>query len=134
LNSFKRSFAAGDTFLVSIEREKMDQNGIVGLMTTTSNHEEATRIASEMVQSRLVACAQIDGPVESHFFWQGEAQKSTEWRLIAKTTRKMIGPLTRWLAEAHSYDEPEILFFDFTAGSDGYVRWVQEEVSAWRAP
>ena len=39
--------------------------------TTTATRSDAERLAEGAVEKRLAACAQIDGPVLSHYHWEG---------------------------------------------------------------
>lgn len=99
------------------------------MYTTTSSRDEADRLAKLLVDRRLAACVQVEGPITSHYRWQGVAHSTQEWRLLAKTVTSAISAATKLISEEHTYDEPEILFFPFSAGSTGYVSWVAAEVS-----
>ena len=46
--------------------------------TTLPQREEAERLASEAVGAGLAACAQVDGPIRSHFTWEGRTQVEDE--------------------------------------------------------
>ena len=94
------------------------------VFTTVATQEAARHLAALLVQRRLAACAQIEGPLESVFEWEGEMQTAAEWRLVLKTTHHALDPLMQTLADEHSYDEPEILAFPFSTGSPGYINWV----------
>jgi len=105
-----------------------DDLGVVGMYTTTSTREEADTLASLLVQRNLAACVQVEGPITSHYRWEGTVQTAEEWRLLVKTTAAAIPAVSRLVLEQHSYDEPEILFFPFTSGASGYVSWLKAEV------
>jgi uncharacterized protein involved in tolerance to divalent cations len=46
--------------------------GIVTVYATFADAEEAARIARILVEERLAACANILGPVQSIYRWQGK--------------------------------------------------------------
>jgi periplasmic divalent cation tolerance protein len=44
-------------------------NGFVMVYVTTSSKAEAEKIAQTLLKEHLIACANIIGPVSSHFHW-----------------------------------------------------------------
>lgn len=86
-------------------------------------------LAILLVQHQLAACVQVEGPITSHYRWDGGVRNSEEWRLLVKTTESAIPYITKLILDQHSYDEPEILFFPFTCGASGYVSWIKAEVT-----
>lgn len=99
------------------------------VMTTTQQREVAEQLARRIVEQRLGACVQIDGPVLSVYRWEGQIETASEWRLMVKTTRAGGERLTTWLIENHPYDEPEVIRLPIDGGSAGYLGWLAEEVS-----
>jgi len=51
---------------------------ILVFMTTATKREEQ-KIAQNLLGKRLIACANIYGPVESHFWWQNKIEKAGEF-------------------------------------------------------
>ena len=50
--------------------------------TTVSNREDASRLARGLVEARLVACVQVEGPITSHYIWENRAETTEEFRMI----------------------------------------------------
>lgn len=100
----------------------------VQIMTTTAEKSAASDLARRLIEGRLAACVQIDGPIESHYRWQGAIEQATEWRLMIKTTAAAASQVVAAVHELHAYDEPEILVTPIIGGSPGYLRWLSEEV------
>ena len=51
----------------------------------------------ELFQKKLIACAQIDGPVRSYYRWDGKLNDVEEWRVLLKTTSEKLEELgLRW--------------------------------------
>ena len=98
------------------------------LLSTTDNPEDADRLAAALIEQRLAACVQIDGPIRSHYRWQGKIESANEWRLMVKTTVEMAAAAESALLQLHPYDEPEILLLPVTAGSPAYLSWLAAEV------
>lgn len=96
--------------------------------TTAGSEEEAERISAALVERRLAACAQVIGPIASHYRWQGSVERSTEWMCVAKTSSARYAELEAAIHELHSYDEPEIVATPIVAGSAGYLEWLGRSV------
>ena len=76
---------------------------------------------------RLVACVQIQGPLQSHYHWQGKLESSSEWKCTCKTLPEVWRRVEAAIRSVHPYDVPEILANEVTASED-YLRWVKSEV------
>ncbi|HEY5990179.1 MAG TPA: divalent-cation tolerance protein CutA [Streptosporangiaceae bacterium] len=99
----------------------------VQVQTTTDSRSEAMELARAAVEERLAACAQVVGPVASTFWWEGTVERSEEWLLLLKLPIGGFQALADFLAEQHSYDEPEIVALPIVAGSESYLSWMEEE-------
>ena len=65
--------------------ERETSNDVIEITTTVNSEPEATRIAQETVKRKLAACAQVSGPIRSHYFWNGEFCSDTEGKVVMKT-------------------------------------------------
>jgi len=97
------------------------------VITTTANREDAHRIAQTLVEQRLAACVQIDGPITSWYRWQGAVENAAEWRLLAKTRAALYDQVEQSIRAIHPYEQPEIVAISITAGSAGYLSWIEQE-------
>lgn len=97
------------------------------LITTTDSREEADKLAASVINARLAACAQVDGPISSVYWWEGEATSDQEWRLMFKTSAERYEDLEEHIKANHSYDVPEIVATPLTRGSAEYLGWVTRE-------
>ena len=93
-------------------------------MTTVASKQEAQQLASDLLAKSLAACVQIDGPIESHYHWNGKLNQDDEFRLLIKTTVGSWPKLQRYLESSHPYDEPEIILIPINDASPGYRNWV----------
>ncbi|MCX4980759.1 divalent cation tolerance protein CutA [Streptomyces sp. NBC_00572] len=105
---------------------------IVTVRTTTDARAKAQDLARGAVEARLVACAQISGPVTSMYHWQGAIETTEEWEVVFKTTEARYPALEMYLLAAHDYETPEILATRVTRVSEGYARWVEDETATAR--
>ena len=99
------------------------------LVTTTFPDEAgATLLAEAAVGERLVACAQVQGPIRSTFRWEGAVDHAIEWYCHLKTTRECYPALEARIRELHPYEVPEIIAVPVVSGSAAYLRWIAESV------
>jgi periplasmic divalent cation tolerance protein len=94
---------------------------------TAPTPEEAAALARRAVEARLAACAQVEGPVRSIYWWDGAVQEADEWRCVLKTAAPRADHLAAELRRWHSYDVPEILVTAIEGGDDDYLAWVRGE-------
>lgn len=97
---------------------------IVQVTTTVESPEAAGRIARALVDERLAACAQVQGPITSTYRWQGAVEQATEWYCHAKTTRAMLDQVVARIRSLHSYVTPEIIAVPLAGGLPDYLAWV----------
>jgi periplasmic divalent cation tolerance protein len=100
----------------------------VQVVTTTGQRAEADAIAEVLVQRRLAACVQVSGPVSSCYRWKGEIQRAEEWVCTIKTTVQAYEHVEQAIRELHPYEEPEILALPISHGSQGYLRWLTDQI------
>ncbi len=98
------------------------------VLTTTESEEEAEKIAEELIEQNFGACVQIYGPIKSTYSWEGDLVKSEEWMCFVKTRSDKFKAVENKIKELHSYENPEIVAFPITKGSEEYFRWVDENV------
>jgi periplasmic divalent cation tolerance protein len=97
------------------------------VQTTTDSRAEAMELAHGAVEARLAACAQVAGPIASTYWWEESLERAEEWLITLKLPADGYEPLAEFLAERHSYDEPDITATPIVAGSPAYLRWISEE-------
>ncbi len=101
----------------------MEKAHIIVLVTTTSK-QEAETIAQSLLEAKLIACANILGPVSSHFHWSGKIDRAEEYLMLMKSREDLFGDLSDKVKSMHSYEVPEILALPITKGSKGYFDWL----------
>jgi periplasmic divalent cation tolerance protein len=102
-------------------------NEYLQVQTTTDSRAEAMELAKAAVEARLAACGQVAGPVTSTYWWNDELERAEEWFVFFKLPADRYEALAAFLAERHSYDEPEILATPFVAGSASFLGWMTDE-------
>ena len=101
----------------------------IAVFITTSNKEEASRLADMLVERKLAACVQILPAMESVYRWQGKIERQEEVLLIAKTINSKFAELETEVRALHSYETPEIVAVPLTALSEPYRQWLTASVT-----
>ena len=101
---------------------------VIQISTTTPSRNDAEKIAQHLLQAKLAACIQITGPLTSKYWWDGNIESAEEWLCTIKTRGDVFARVERAIRENHPYDEPEIIAVPVIDGSEGYIRWVKDEV------
>jgi periplasmic divalent cation tolerance protein len=96
------------------------------VLLCTCPQDAAERIATALLERRLVACVNVVPAIASHYRWKGELQKDSEALLILKTEVGCVERLIAALDEIHPYDVPELLSLPVESGAEPYLRWVRE--------
>jgi len=98
------------------------------VISTTGSKEEASRIATALVEGQLAACVNIVGPIDSVYRWQGKVDRAQEFLLLIKTTRSRSAAVMTRIRELHSYDLPEAIEVSIEGGSAEYLKWIAESM------
>lgn len=100
---------------------------ILVCLTTVADQHQARKIAQALLQHRAAACVQIDGPIESHYHWEGQDCCDQEYRLVIKTAIDWQHRLRELIREIHPYDHPQIVTLQSIDVDQGYATWVNEQ-------
>ena len=105
----------------------MDQFLLVS--TTTPTPALAQQIASALVERRLAACVQIQGPMLSVYRWEGAVEQSEEWLCTAKTRSTLFAEVEQVVTELHEYECPELIASPLKKASEAYLQWLDQELA-----
>ena len=96
------------------------------VLVTTSSKQEAEKIVQHLLNDKLIACANIIGPVTSLFHWSGKIEHAEEHLVLMKSRSDLFDRLTEAVKLLHSYEVPEILALPVAAGSKTYLDWLAD--------
>ena len=98
-------------------------------LSTAPDEACARDLARALVERRLAGCVNWT-PVRSAYRWEGEVREEGEVLLLIKTDRARLDELRRELGERHPYELPELIAVPIGDGSEAYLQWLREAVSA----
>lgn len=98
---------------------------LIQIQTTCECKKQAQKIAKELIQNKLAACAQIT-KIKSYYMWKNEFCKDNETLLNIKTKKQNFKKVKRKIKELHSYDLPQIIALPIKKSSKEYKNFIKE--------
>ena len=98
------------------------------IITTTSNKEDANKIAQTLLAKKLAGCVQVIGPISSHYYWKDELCQDEEWLCLIKSIQQHYQTLEKTIQEIHPYEVPEIISLPIQEGNQGYLSWLNQQL------
>jgi periplasmic divalent cation tolerance protein len=99
----------------------------VQVQFTIDDETARDAIVDDLLRRRLVACAQMLGPVTSRYWWDGEISEAREWLVVCKTAPGRVDEVVETIRARHPYDVPEIVVGEVTGGLGAYLDWIDAE-------
>ena len=93
--------------------------------TTVATRSAADHLATEAISRGLAVCVQIDGPITSHYRWQGSNEQTEEFRLCFKVLPRQLAPLEAHVLAHHPYDTPEWVAVAADRVAEKYLSWAE---------
>ena len=97
--------------------------------TTVAQLSEAESLACTAIAQNLAVCVQIDGPVVSHYLWQGKPERTQEYRLSFKCTGTQLPALEQYVRVNHPYETPEWIVIEADQVGEKYLSWANANSS-----
>ena len=103
--------------------ELFDFNQEIYLVITTEvDKKNASKLANLLLSEKLIPCVTFKN-IESHFWWEGNINQVEEVQLMIKCKKENVNNVCNKIAEWHSYEIPEIIYFRVSANKH-YYNWV----------
>jgi periplasmic divalent cation tolerance protein len=102
----------------------------IQITTTADNKKVLEDIARSLLEERLIACAQILGPIKSIYWWKGDIVEEEEFLCIMKTRLELFEKVKSKIKALHPYEVPEIVGTNLDALSEDYKTWLQNETKS----
>lgn len=91
---------------------------------TAPTKAEAKKIILELLERRLIACANILPASEAFYVWNNKIQKEKEVVIVLKTQTSNENEIIDTVKRVHSYECPCIVFLPITNGSKEFLWWI----------
>jgi periplasmic divalent cation tolerance protein len=93
-----------------------------------ADEDSAARVAGQLLDEHLVACANILPAMRSLYLWQGERGEAAEVAVLFKTDAAALERATARLAEIHPYDTPAVLGWRADCASKPTAEWLSAAI------
>jgi periplasmic divalent cation tolerance protein len=98
------------------------------VLVTAPDADVGRKLAAAILNVRAGACVSIVPGLESHYWWEGKIDHSSEVLLLIKTTKAKLKALEKVVRENHPYDTPEFVAIAANIVSKKYLEWVCDSV------
>tara|TARA_Y100001968_G_scaffold109685_1_gene99277 strand:- start:1389 stop:1712 length:324 start_codon:yes stop_codon:yes gene_type:complete len=92
------------------------------IITNEVNKKKAFKLADLLLKDKLIPCVTFKN-IESHFWWEGNINKSQEVQLMIKCKEENVNEICNKISKWHSYEIPEIICFCASA-NEKYYHWI----------
>ncbi len=96
--------------------------------TTFADHDEATRVASALVEDRLAACVNIFSAITAIYRWQGKIEQGQEVAALIKTKDELFSAIENKIKTLHSYENCCVIKLPISAGAEQFLNWIDMQV------
>ncbi len=97
--------------------------------TTVADRAAAETLAAGVLAGNLAACVQIEGPITSHYRWEGRMERTEEFRLCFKFMPAQLLALEAHVLGHHPYAVPEWIVVRAEHVGEKYLSWAQASSS-----
>ncbi len=101
----------------------------IQVQISTPSLEVSNLLIDKLLAERIIACAQIIGPITSKYHWNNRIEHSKEYLILLKTTVLLFDKLRHSVSTSHPYDTPEIIYTPIQ-GDEKYLKWISDETTA----
>ncbi len=98
---------------------------LIFIYTTWPDQSTAKLAAKKLIQSQLVACANLIPGMQSIYMWDSQLQETSETVMILKTKEGLFSKVEETLLAQHPYECPAIVAIPFLGGHGPYLQWLE---------
>lgn len=98
-------------------------SGMFVAWTTVASRAEADTLAAGVVAGGLAVCVQVEGPIVSHYRWEGRQERAEEYRLCLKCLPDKLVALEAHVLRHHPYAVPEWIVVRAERVGEKYLSW-----------
>jgi periplasmic divalent cation tolerance protein len=103
------------------------KNKYIEIKTTYKKLSLAKKIAKKLIESKLVACAQIS-KIQSCYIFDNKFECQNEILLCLKTKKTLYHKIKKVIILEHEYKLPQIISLNIDEGDDSYFKWIDSSL------
>ena len=100
------------------------------IYTTFPDKTVAESLCQILIEKKLIACANILGPMDSLYHWEGKLEKSTEVPALLKSSQNNFDLIKEEILKRHPYSCPCILALPISSGLEAYLNWLKSSIKS----
>lgn len=90
--------------------------------------ETTEKVIEELLEKRLIACANVFPQATSYFRWEGKMHKDQEFMVLFKTRIDLVELVMKTIENMHPYECPAVIQIEKALSNQYYYEWLMEEV------
>ena len=100
----------------------------IKMIWTTCTKQEAKPMVHHLLQSKLIACANIFAEHQALYWWNDEICEDDEVTIIMETHEETLSKALSELTQKHSYETPKIMVFEPESVPEPFLKWLKKEL------
>ena len=100
---------------------------VVTVTITGPSEEWLADHVKQLLEKRLIACANIIPRIRAIYRWQNQTEDETETLVLVHTQQKHVEAIIDFTNKAHPYDTVQILATKIIEIDQAYKQWVVSE-------
>ena len=66
--------------------------------------------------------------INSSYRWDGKVSRDSEFLVLMKTKKSLYKQIENLILQYHSYEVPEIVYYEIKGGYRDYLNWIRDVV------
>ena len=99
------------------------------LLTSATSKEEATKIAVELVERRLVSGIQVFDGAPCYYWWNNEVTQRDYYNITGFTVGECRDKIVETIKDIHCDEVPTITFTKIDAAYPEFLKWVSDSTA-----
>lgn len=107
---------------------KKSESDFVLVYLTFPSQESAKKIVMDLLEKKLLACANIFPQGTSVYLWEGKVCQESECVVFGKTNHFNFKALEEYVVHHHSYTIPCVLKLGIEDGHGPFLHWLSKNL------
>ena len=107
----------------------MSKSSLILFYIPIPNEKCGEDIAKELIQKKLIACANIFPTHKAIYQWEDQVQSESENVMILKSLKEKAPQVEELVKDLHPYDCPCILQIEPSQTNSDFLHWAQQQIT-----